>query len=94
VTRPTRAETLDRGALDEAQGERLAVRVFEVERQASPAAQQQVVAQRAWDAEIASPRPIDAQHRGAEVGEQPWRVFRKVWKFDQGAGRGGAGTEQ
>jgi hypothetical protein len=45
------------------------------------------------------PRPIDAQqidaqHRGAEIGEQPWRVFRKVRKFDQGAGRGGAGTEQ
>ncbi len=86
-----RAEPLDQriGALDEAQGERLAVRMLEVERQASPPAQQQIIAQRTRDAEIASAWPIDAQHRGTQVGEQhpahwPRPDARQFDDFDPG----------
>jgi hypothetical protein len=32
--------------------------------------------------------------RPRQIAEESWRVFRKVRKFDQGAGRGGAGAEQ
>ncbi len=86
-----RAEPFDQrvGAFDQAQGECLAVRMFEVERQASSAAQQQVIAQRARHAEIAGLRPIDAQYGGAEIGEQhrahrPRPDARQFQDFDAG----------
>src|SRR6516164_7881015 len=67
-----RAEPFDQrvGAFDQAQGERLALRTFEVERQTPSAPQQEIVAQRACHAEIARFRSIDAQHGRAKIGEQ------------------------
>ena len=44
--------------------------LFQVERQGRPPAQQEIVAQLALEAEVARLRPVDAQHAGAEIGEQ------------------------
>ncbi len=65
-------EPLDQrvGAFDQAQCQRLPFGTLQVERQGPAAAQQQIVAQRARDAEVARLRPVDAQHGRAEIGEQ------------------------
>ena len=66
------AEPLDKrvGAFDEAQGQRLSVRGFEIDRDRPATAQQQVVAQRPRETKIAAAWSVDAQHRGTHVGEQ------------------------
>ena len=66
------AEPFDQpvGAFHEAQGQRLSVRGFEIDRDRPATAQQQIVAQRPREPEIAAARPVDAQHRGTHVGEQ------------------------
>src|SRR5262245_56325627 len=77
------------GALNQAQGKRLALRMFEVERQALPATQQEVIAQWAWHAEIAWLGAVDAQYGCAEIGEQhrahrPRPDARQLHDFDTG----------
>ncbi len=66
------AEPFDQpvGLFDKAQCQRLSIRGFEIDRDRPATAQQQVIAQRPRETEIAAARPVDAQHRGTHVGEQ------------------------